>query len=41
MSVAHEEVMQEASKEEAIGPNVFKNNSLFETIGAEEERQPT
>jgi hypothetical protein len=39
--VAHEEVMQEASEEEAIGPNVFKTNSLCEIAGAEEEGQPT
>jgi hypothetical protein len=26
--VSHEEVMQEASKEESIGTNVFKTNSL-------------
>jgi hypothetical protein len=39
--VAREEVMQEASKEEAIGPNVFKTNSLCVAGAEEEERQPT
>jgi hypothetical protein len=38
--VAHEEVMQEASREEAMGPNVFKTNSAC-VAGTEEERQPT
>jgi hypothetical protein len=38
---SHEEVMQEASEEEAIGPNIFKTNSLCVTGGAEEEGQPT
>jgi hypothetical protein len=33
--------MQEASKEEAIGTNVFKTNNLCVTAGAEEEGQPT
>jgi hypothetical protein len=38
--VAHEEVMQEASREEAMGPNVFKTNSAC-VAGAGEGRQPT
>jgi hypothetical protein len=28
-SIAHEEVMHEASEEEAMGPNIFKFNNLF------------
>jgi hypothetical protein len=35
--VAHEEVMQEASREEAMGPNVFKINNLCDA-GAEERQ---
>jgi hypothetical protein len=34
--VAHEEVMQEASTTEAIGPNVFKTNNFCVTAGVEE-----
>jgi len=37
--VAHEKVMQEASREEAIGPNVFRINSLYETAGTKEAIQ--
>jgi hypothetical protein len=33
--------MQEASREEAIGPNVFKTNNLCMNAGAEEEGHPT
>jgi hypothetical protein len=39
--VAHEELMEEESREEAIGPNVFKTNSLSKTAGAGEKIQPT
>jgi hypothetical protein len=39
-SVAHEEVVQQESKKEAMGPNDFKANCVCDA-GATEERQPT
>jgi hypothetical protein len=39
-SVAHEEIMQQESKKEAMGPNDFKTNCVCDA-GATEERQPT
>jgi hypothetical protein len=38
-SVAHEEVVQQESKKEAMGPNDFKANCVCDA-GATEERQP-
>jgi hypothetical protein len=38
-SVAHEEVVQQESKKEAMGPNDFKANCVCDA-GAAEERQP-
>jgi hypothetical protein len=39
-SVSHEEVVQQESKKEAMGPNSFKAN-CFCDVGAAEEGQPT
>jgi hypothetical protein len=39
-SVSHEEMMQQESKREAMGPNDFKTNCVYDA-GATEERQPT
>jgi hypothetical protein len=38
--VAHEEVMQEASREDSMAPNVFKTNNVC-VASAGEGRQPT
>jgi len=40
MSAAHEDVMQQESKKEVMGPNDFKINCVCHA-GATEERQPT
>jgi hypothetical protein len=39
-SVAHEEVVQKESKKEAMEPNDFKANYVYD-VGVAEERQPT
>jgi hypothetical protein len=39
-SVTHEEVVQQESKKEAMGPNAFKFNCVCDA-GAVEEGQPT
>jgi hypothetical protein len=37
--VSHEEVMQEASREEAMGPNVFKFNNACVTGAGKKDNQ--